>query len=281
MDNQQGKSDRCYSLPRMNWRFIIDDDLPGALNMARDMALLDAVSAGEAPPTLRLYGWNPPCLTIGKHQGLDAVNLEFCRREGIDVARRPTGGRALLHHFELTYSVVAPLGTPPMPTALQEAYRLICGGLVRACRGLGVDAELTGAEVNLRLPHPTSTIPCFEAPAEGEVVVAGRKIIGSAMRAHAGCILQHGAILLGWDGELQAGAMGLPDDALLRPHVTTFSTELGRPVSPREIGPAVVRGIGDELGIVMAGGEPTAAETFREQEHVHDFAIQTIHDRNP
>ncbi len=100
----------------MNWRLILDGNLPGSLNMARDMAVLETVSAGDSPPTLRLYGWNPPCLTIGKHQGLDAVDLDFCRREGIDVVRRPTGGRALLHHLELTYSVVAPLGTPPLPT---------------------------------------------------------------------------------------------------------------------------------------------------------------------
>ena len=169
----------------MNWRLISDGNLSGAHNMARDVSILEAVSAGDSPPTLRLYGWDPPCLTIGKHQDLDAVDLEFCRAEGIDVARRPTGGRALLHHLELTYSVVAPLGIPPLPNTLQAAYHLICSALVGACRALGLDAELTGGEVNLRLPNPTSTIPCFEAPAEGEVVVEDRKLIGSAMRAHA------------------------------------------------------------------------------------------------
>ena len=265
----------------MNWRLISDGNLPGALNMARDVAILEAVSAGDSPPTLRLYGWNPPCLTIGKHQGLEAADLDFCRRESIDVARRPTGGRALLHHLELTYSVVAPLGTPPLPTSLQEAYRLICGGLVKACRVLCIDAELTGSEVNLRLPNPISTVPCFEAPAEGEVVVSGRKLVGSAMRAHAGCILQHGAILLDWDGRLQAGAMGLIDDSTLRPHITTFADELGRSVTRDEIESVVVATVPGVLGIALAIETLSATEAERESELIRDFDIQTDLDPDP
>ena len=256
------------------WRSILDNDLPGAHNMGRDVAVLEAVSAGASPPTLRLYGWDPPCLTIGKHQGLDAVDLDFCDREDIDVVRRPTGGRALLHHLELTYSVVAPLGTATLPTALQEAYRLICSALVLACRDFGVDAELTGGAVNLRLPNPTSTIPCFEAPAEGEVVVAGRKLVGSAMRAHSGCILQHGAILLDWDGRLQAGALGLMDDATLRPHVTTLSAELGRPVARADVANSVARGVADRLRIRLEPGDLVETELGRATELARGAAIR-------
>ena len=265
----------------MNWRLITDGDLPGALNMARDSAVLESVSAGVSAPTLRLYGWDPPCLTIGKHQGLDAVDLAFCRSNGVDVARRPTGGRALLHHLELTYSVVAPLGTPPLSTALPEAYRLICSALVVACHEFGIAAELTGGEVNLRLPGPTSTVPCFEAPAEGEVVVAGRKLIGSAMRAHGGCILQHGAILLDWDGRLQAGAMGLADDSTLRPHITTLTAELDRPVQRPDIERAVIGGFTDILGDSPTAGWLSANEVSRETELTPAFSIQTTPDPDP
>ena len=268
-------------LVAMQWRLILDGNLPGATNMARDVAILDAVSAGVEPPTLRLYGWDPPCLTIGKHQGLDAVDLDFCRAEGIGVVRRPTGGRALLHHLELTYSVVAPLGTPPLPTALQEAYRLICGALVKAVRELGIDAALTGTEVNLRLPNPTSTVPCFEAPAEGEVVVAGQKLIGSAMRAHGGCILQHGAILLDWNSRLQAGAMGLADDSSLRPHITTVMVELDRPVQRPEVEEAVISGFAGILGDAPMVGSLSATEIARETELTPTFAIQTTTDPDP
>jgi lipoate-protein ligase A len=263
------------------WRLIIDGDLPGARDMARDVAILDAVASGDSPSTLRLYGWNPPCLTLGKHQGLDAVDLEFCEANGVDVARRPTGGRALLHHLELTYSVVAPLGAPPLPTALQEVYRLICSGLVRACGSLGIDAELTRGAVNLRLPDPTSTVPCFEAPAEGEVVVAGRKLIGSAMRSHAGCVLQHGAILIDWDGRLQAGTMGLADDSLLRRQVTTANAELGRSVPRAEIETAVWTGLAEVLSIGLARGGLSDLELDRETRIIDRFDVQTVAGRGP
>lgn len=257
----------------MQWRLISDGARSGAANMARDVAILDAVAAGESPPTVRLYQWDPLCLTLGKHQRLDAVDLDFCRGNGVDVARRPTGGRALLHHLELTYSVVAPLARDPMPRALQEAYRLICRALVDACRRLGVAAELTGGEVNLRLPNPTSTVPCFEAPAEGEVVVAGRKLIGSAMRASGGYILQHGAILLDWDGVLQAGALGLEDDRTLRTKITTFRDELGRTVARSELEPVLVGSLADTLGITLEPGELSPRERARAESTASEFSV--------
>lgn len=241
--------------------------------MALDWAMLENVADGEAAPTLRLYGWDPPCLSLGRHQGLDAANFEFCQSEGIDVVRRPTGGRALLHHLELTYAVIAPLNESPMPRGLQEAYRAICAVLVRAVRTLGVDAELTGGEVNLQLPSPNTTIPCFEAPAGGEVVVGSRKLIGSAMRAHAGAILQHGAILVGWDGRLQAGAMGLDDDASLRSQVTTLRDELGRELPRTALDEALVEAFGSELGIEFETEQPSDTERAREHELLDSFAV--------
>lgn len=257
-----------------SWRLINDGDLAGAANMARDVAILEAVSSGDAPPTLRLYGWDPPCLTLGRHQSVDAADLEFCRREGIDVVRRPTGGRALLHHLELTYAVIAPLGSGPLPRSLQEAYRLICGALVHAMLSLGVEAELTGGEVNLQLPGPRTAIPCFEAPAGGEVVVGGRKLIGSAMRAHAGTILQHGAIVLDWDGRLQAGSMGLEDDSVLRPHITTLADELAHPVDPTILRETIVEACAEMLGLSFDAGCLSASEEKRTREIKSSFVVR-------
>lgn len=234
------------------WHLILDGDCTGADNMARDVELLEAVIAGRQPPTLRLYGWNPPCLSLGRHQDDRAVDRAFCEREGIDVVRRPTGGRAVLHHLELTYAVASPLGAGPVPKPLQEAYRRLCSGLVAAVRSLGIPAELTGGEVNLTLPGPRSAVPCFEAPAGGEVVVHGRKLIGSSMRARQGCVLQHGAILLDWDGRLQAGAMGLADDTHLRPLVTTVAEQLGRLPGRRELEGALVSGFETALAVSLA-----------------------------
>ena len=253
------------------WRLIRDGALPGARNMARDVAMLEAVARGEAPPTLRLYGWDPPCLSLGRHQGPEAADLAFCHANGIDVVRRPTGGRALLHHLELTYAVVAPLGEGPLPRALQDAYRRICEPLVAACLRLGIEAELTPGEVNLHLPGPASTIPCFEAPAGGEVVVGGRKLIGSAMRAHGGAVLQHGAILLDWDGRLQAGSMGLPDDRGLRASVTTFAEQLGRPCPLPELEHALLEAFSRSFGVTLAEAPLTDAESL--QEHLSEASF--------
>jgi len=241
--------------------------------MARDVAFLEAVADGGTASTVRLYGWDPPCLSLGRHQGIEAANFAFCRAEGIDVVRRPTGGRALLHHLELTYAVIAPLNEGPLPRGLQEAYRAICAVLVRAVRALGVDAELTGGEVNLQLPSPKTTIPCFEAPAGGEVVVGGRKLVGSAMRAHGGAILQHGAILVDWDGCLQAGAMGLADDASLRPQVTTLRDELGRELPRAVLEETLVEAFRSELGVEFETEQPGDGERAREQELAESFAV--------
>jgi lipoate-protein ligase A len=255
------------------WRLIIDGLLPGATNMARDVAMLEAVSKGESPPTIRLYGWDPPCLSLGRHQGTEAADLEFCSAEGIDVVRRPTGGRALLHHLELTYAVVAPVGVDPLPRGLQEAYRSVCGVLLHAMRALGVDAELTGGEVNLELPGPRTTVPCFEAPAGGEVVVGGRKLIGSAMRAHGSTILQHGAILLDWNGRLQAGSMGLQDDSKLRPHVTTLRDETSQEFERPKVEATLIASFSEILGSTFEEGRLTGAEAVREADLEASFVV--------
>jgi lipoate-protein ligase A len=247
------------------WRLLIDRDLPGAVNMARDVAMLEAVAGGAGQPTLRLYGWNPPCLSLGRHQGFDAADEGFCRKHRIDIVRRPTGGRALLHHLELTYAVVAPVGQPPLPTKLQDAYREICRPLVSWCGEIGITASLTPGEVNLRLPSPRSSVPCFEAPAGGEVVVGDRKLIGSAMRAHSGVILQHGAILLDWDSILQAGSMGLENDRHLRPQITTITDELGETPDRRHLETTLVRAFSEEFGVRFEEASLSKTEIDRAQ----------------
>ena len=258
---------------RNTWRLLIDGDHTGARNMARDVAILEAVARGDVPATVRLYGWHPPCLTLGRHQPLDAVDAAFCRDHGIDVVRRPTGGRALLHHLELTYSLAAPLGHGPVPRKLQDAYRTICGALVSACATFGIDAQLTPGEINVELPSPNSAIPCFEAPAGGEVVVANRKLIGSAMRAHGGAILQHGAILLDWDSELQSGALGLPDDRGLRSRISTFTDLLGRAPDRCELERTLADAFAHRLAVTFVESTLTEHEAVRELELIDGFGI--------
>jgi lipoyl(octanoyl) transferase len=246
----------------MEWRLIVEAPARGAWNMAVDEALAEAVDAGASPPVLRLYRWSPPCLSLGFAQPYTAADAAFCAAHAIDVVRRPTGGRAVLHHRELTYSVCAPLGRPPFTRDLQAAYQAICGALVAGLRRLGVPAELSGAPGNGMI-KPTEAIPCFIGPAAGEVVAGGRKLVGSAMRRVGESILQHGSILEGWDGPLQAGCLGLADDSALRPAVTTLGDLLGAAPAPEALVAALAAGAAETLGVALAAGTLTAAERER------------------
>lgn len=187
------------------WRLIVgsEDGAPagnvpgaftGARNMAVDQALLESVAAG-APPVLRLYRWRPACLSFGRNQAAAGIYDEpRARLLGIDIVRRPTGGLSVLHDAELTYAVVAPAAMLGGPRA---AYYAINRALAMGLQDLGIPAELAGGA---RRTSVTAAFrgaqPCFALPAGGEVVVNGRKLVGSAQRVERRTILQHGSILL-------------------------------------------------------------------------------------
>lgn len=190
--------------PPTPWRLIDTPPAPGAWNMAVDEALADSVRAG-GPPVLRVYRWAPACLSLGRNQPTDGYDRGEIARRGLDVVRRPTGGRAVLHHRELTYSAALPerlLGSP------REAYAAINRALVAALRTLGVDAALQPAGSRAPLP---SLAPCFEHPVEGEVTARGAKLVGSAQRRERGILLQHGSLPVDDDQGMVA--------ALLRPGI--------------------------------------------------------------
>jgi lipoyl(octanoyl) transferase len=230
------------------WRLILDGAHTGAWNMAVDEALAEAVDAGASAPVLRLYRWAPPCLSLGFSQPYEAADAAFCAGQGVDLVRRPTGGRAVLHHLESTYSVLARLGAGPFTQDLQAAYHAICRALVAGLRALGVPAEVAGRPEG-DLIKPVQAIPCFIGPASGEVVAGGRKLVGSAMRRLGNSILQHGSILEGWDGALQAGCLGLPDDASLRPAVVTLRELLGSPPPTEALADAIAAGFSRTFGV--------------------------------
>ena len=162
--------------------------------MALDEALMESVREG-GEPVLRFYRWEPACLSLGRNQPAAGMYREDrLAAEGWDVVRRPTGGRAVLHDRELTYSVVTPSGMLGSPRA---SYAAVNGALVAGLRRLGVPAVLQ-PRTSTRAPVP-SLAPCFRDPAEGEVVVEGRKLIGSAQYREGGVVLQHGSLLLEGD----------------------------------------------------------------------------------
>ena len=124
--------------PPARWRLIVDTAMrTGAENMALDEAIMEAVAAGDSPPTLRFYQWAPPCLSLGKRQPLDGVDLAACRADGVDVVRRATGGWAILHTDELTYSVALRPDDPRVSGAILDTYRTLSQGLIAGLRLLG------------------------------------------------------------------------------------------------------------------------------------------------
>lgn len=193
------------------WRLIIETTpRPGRENMAVDEAMLLAHARGGTPPTLRFYRWDPPAVSLGYFQDPDReVSQAACRAEGVDIVRRPTGGRAVLHDQEVTYSVV--VGADRLPGTVVETYRRLAEGLVLGLGRLGVPVELAPER---RTPGGVGAgnAACFEVPSSYEVVAGGRKVLGSAQVRRHGVILQHGAIPLELDAERLARVLGFPPE---------------------------------------------------------------------
>ena len=178
------------------WRLIDSGPGPGPWNLALDEAIFQSVRAGASPPTLRLYRWSSPTLTIGYAQNRERdVDRDACRARGIEVIRRVTGGRAVLHDAEVTYSVSVPAGLPGFGTGLDAAYRRIAAGLVEGLRLLGLRTAAPAPAARAPVPAARQAA-CFATAARHEIAVGGRKLIGSAQRREGGAFLQHGSLLL-------------------------------------------------------------------------------------
>src|ERR1700730_795615 len=167
----------------VTWRFIRSGQCSPAYNMAMDEAITGPHSEGKIPPTLRFYGWNPPTLSIGYFQKASVeVDLEALEQQGIGFVRRPTGGRAVLHDQELTYSIIVAENYPDMPSGVTEAYRVLSEGLLRGFQKLGMNATMVQCDngVDKRATDVMTSAACFDAPSWYELVVEGRKVAGSA-----------------------------------------------------------------------------------------------------
>lgn len=183
----------------MIWRWIEEFSREGAWNMAVDMALFEACEGGASDATVRIYSWKPWCISLGNSQDArEHLDLSKISAAGLQVVRRPTGGRAILHAQEITYSVVAPLNFAPWCGTLGSTYGHISQILLEALRCLGVGAHLGVADpVDSRFSVGNTRAPCFSSSARSEVVWQGRKLVGSAQRRGRRAFLQHGSILVG------------------------------------------------------------------------------------
>ncbi len=216
-------------------------DKDGFFNMALDELLAQEVEAGRLEAFVRLYGWNPPAISLGRNQREDEVDAAACRRDGIDIVRRPTGGRAVFHRDELTYSLAAGTSHPLFGGSARDAYRAIGRGLCRGLKNLGIEAELVKASAP---PQRTGASPsCFAASGRYELAVGGRKIVGSAQRRYASSFLQQGSVLLAQGQDHGYFRNPAPPDSF-----TTAERELGRRVSWDEAAEAMARGMAEEWG---------------------------------
>ncbi|MFS0780957.1 biotin/lipoate A/B protein ligase family protein [Bacillus sp. 1P06AnD] len=186
-------------MTKEKWLFIDSGNCSPGYNMAMDEMLLQWHSEGKIPPVIRFYGWNPATLSIGYFQKAEKeIDLQKVKDQGLGFVRRATGGRAVLHEHELTYSVIVTEEHPKMPKNVTDAYRVISEGILKGFLNLDFDAYFAvpkTEEEHQRLKDPRSSI-CFDAPSWYELVVEGRKVAGSAQTRQKGVILQHGSILL-------------------------------------------------------------------------------------
>ncbi len=233
------------------WRYLDNGPATGAENMARDEKLLEEAVKGNAVPVLRFYTWSPPAVSLGRFQDEDtSVRKEVCKRRGIDIVRRITGGKAVLHGHELTYSVISRIDNDLFPNDVLGTYKVLASGLLAGLVRLGVPAEMvarSGEHAGM-VKHDLREPACFSSPSWYEILVHGRKIVGSAQRRVGGAFLQHGSILIDYDPLIEAEV--IPGGGL-QAAVTCIGRELGRDVRIEEVKEAFRIGFSEALGVAI------------------------------
>lgn len=252
----------------MRWRVIFDHARDAKNNMAIDEAVMQLHGEGKAPPTLRFYTWDPPALSLGYFQKNREINLDACRKQGIDVVRRITGGRAVLHDKELTYSVIIRENLSILPPTLLGSYRTISQGLIAGLKKLGVAADmaLPGAAFGQSIKLPKNGA-CFDAPSFYEIGVGKKKLIGSAQVRKDGVLLQHGSILLEFDAESLVNLLIFPQEEeaerclkLLQAKATSLKEVLGAVPDSDELARIIARQFGKALHMELVEENLTEEE---------------------
>lgn len=249
------------------WRLLNAGFSDGPTNMAIDQAIMEAVAAGHVPPTLRFYGWEPACLSLGYTQpvaDVDRIRLERC---GWDLVRRMTGGRAILHTDELTYSVALPGDDPLVRGDIVASYRHLSAALRDALEHLGAAVE---SERRMERTPGAKGPVCFEVPSHYEITAGGKKLIGSAQVRKFGAVLQHGSIPLTGDIARICEALVFESEEQrarardqVRRRATTVEAALGRVVTWDEARGAIAEGFARVFNLDLVAGELTPEETGR------------------
>lgn len=243
--------------------------------MAADEAILEHIYRGESKPTLRLYAWHPPCLSLGYAQPFGDVDVARLRARGWDVVRRATGGRAILHTDELTYSVTGSADDPILAGGVLESYNRLSRALLFAVRELGLPVEVKehAQQANSQNLNPI----CFEVPSTYEITVNGKKLIGSAQARKKEGVLQHGSLPLTGDLTRICDALVFEDESArerakerLLARAATVESALGMEKAWETAAQAFVRGFEAELGIQFEREEMSPSEIQRTEELVKE-----------
>jgi lipoate-protein ligase A len=259
--------------PSQRWRLLITPASSGAWNMAVDEALLESVSKNLSLPCLRLYTWEPPCLSIGYAQPVSDIDQERLSRFGWGWVRRPTGGRAILHTDELTYSVIAPATEPRVSGSVLESYQRLSEALLAALNSLNIPASANPLTPSSQLKAPV----CFEVPSNYEIIVQGKKLMGSAQARRMQGVLQHGTFPLCGDLTRITQVLIYSDDqqrndaaARLMRRATTAEEILGHKLDLPSVMQAFVNGFQSALNIMFFQSDLTEQETTRTERLVRE-----------
>ncbi|MBN2303559.1 MAG: lipoate--protein ligase family protein [Anaerolineae bacterium] len=255
-------------MSQTDWRLVIDPGARrGAMNMAIDQAIMEAVAGDHVPPTLRFYAWEPACLSLGYMQKLADVDQERLAIQGWDLVRRMTGGRAVLHADELTYSVAVKTGHPVVAGDIVESYHRLSGALLNGLAHLGANPAADKQDQQIKRTHSANNPVCFEIPSHYEITVAGKKLVGSAQVRKFGAVLQHGSLPLTGDITRICDALVFPSDEKrnmvrerVRRRAITLENALGSPVTWEQAATAMRASFQDTFDLTLIAADALTPE---------------------
>lgn len=259
-------------------RLILSPPQDGVTNMATDQAIMEAVGDGRVPPTLRLYRWHPACLSLGYAQSVRDVDESRLHSKGWTLVRRPTGGRAILHTDELTYSLSLPQDNPLVEGDIVTSYRRLTEGLRRGLEILGVDAD------SRRQSRSSSgSAVCFETPSHYELTVEGRKLLGSAQVRRQKAVLQHGSLPLCGDIRRICEVLAYASESereeareKVQQRAATLESALGRVIEWETAAHAIIEGFSRAFDLTFEEDFLTPEESLRlEQLRVDVYSHET------
>jgi lipoate-protein ligase A len=260
------------------WRLLItppERGAQGAWNMALDESILEHIGRGESMPTLRLYAWDPACLSLGHAQPFADVDTVRLKERGWEVVRRLTGGRAILHTDEITYSVIAPNDEPRVAGSVLESYSRLAQALLLGVQQLDIPVEMEDkvAQDSTVRNNPV----CFEVPSMYEITVDGKKLIGSAQARKKEGVLQHGSLPLTGDLARICQALVFENESAreeaskrLLARAATVESALGRAISWETAAESFIRAFERQLGLNLEKGHVSDSESRRTEELVKE-----------